>query len=110
MTATISQPVTHILLGEIFDYDELQDIAQYGANTGVHGFTYSSDLYDVWVTHGEDIASYLEDFATDCYDKSWESMILDNPNIDEDYWTTQQLREYAIWTYLELRAQEITAE
>ena len=37
-------------------------------------------------------------------------MILDNPNIDEDYWTTQQLREYAIWTYLELRAQDITAE
>ena len=108
MTATLTQSYT--LLGEEFDYDELQDIAQYGANTGVHGFTYSSDLYDVWVTHGEDVASYLEDFATDCYDKSWESMILDNPNIDEDCWTTQQLREYAIWTYLELRAQEITAE
>jgi hypothetical protein len=109
MTATVA-PVTHILLGEIFDYDELQDIAKYGANTGVHGFTYSSDLYDVWVNHGEDIASYLEDFANDCFNKSWEAMILDNPNIDEEYWTTQQLREYAIWTYLELRAQEITAE
>ena len=109
MTATIA-PVTHILLGEIFDYDELQDIAQYGANTGVHGFTYSSDLYDVWVRHGEDIADYLEEFANSCLDKSWESMILDNPNIDKESWTTQQLREYAIWTYLELRAQEITAE
>ena len=107
MTATVA-PVTHILLGEIFDYDELQDIAQYGANTGVHGFTYSSDLYDVWVDHGEDIASYLEEFANSCYDKSWESMIIDG--LDNDTWTTQEMRERAIWCYLELRAQEITAE
>ena len=107
MTATLA-PVTHILLGEIFDYDELQDIAQYGANTGVHGFTYSSDLYDVWVDHGEDIASYLEEFANSCYDKSWESMIIDG--LDNDTWTTQEMREKAIWCYLELRAQEITAE
>ena len=107
MTATLA-PVTHILLGEIFDYDELQDIAQYGANTGVHGFTYSSDLYDVWVEHGEDVASYLEEFANSCFDKSWESMIIDG--LDEDTWTTQEMREKAIWCYLELRAQEITAE
>lgn len=108
MTATLTRSYT--LLGEEFDYDELQDIAQYGANTGVHGMTYSSDLYDVWVSHGEDVASYLEDFANDCFNKSWEAMVLDSPLIDEDFWTMQQLREIAIWTYLELRAQEITAE
>ena len=108
MTATLTRSYT--LLGEEFDYDELQDIAHYGANTGVHGFTYSSDLYDVWVRHVEDVASYLEDFANDCFDKSWEAMILDSPLIAEDSWTTPQLREYAIWTYLELRAQDITAE
>ena len=108
MTATLTRSYT--LLGEEFDYDELQDIAQYGANTGVHGMTYSSDLYDVWVSHGEDVASYLEDFANDCFNKSWEAMVLDSPLIDKDSWTMQQLREIAIWTYLELRAQEITAE
>ena len=109
MTATLTQSYT--LLGEEFDYDELQDIAHHGANTGVHGMTYSSDLYDVWVRHGEDIADYLQEFADSCWsNKSWESMILDNPDIDDEYWTTQQLREYAIWTYLELRAQEITGE
>ena len=106
MTATLTRSYT--LLGEEFDYDELQDIAQYGANTGVHGMTYSSDLYDVWVNHGEDVASYLEEFANDCFDKSWEAMVLDSPLIDEDSWTTQQMREIAIWMYLELRAQEIT--
>ena len=73
-----------------------------------NGFIYSSELYDVWVNHGEDVASYLEDFANDCFDKSWEAMVLDSPLIDEDCWQTQQLREVAIWTYLELRAQEIT--
>ena len=108
MTATLSQ--TYTLLGEEFDYDELQDIAQHGANTGVHGMTYSSDLYDVWVSHGEDVRAYLEDFANACFDKSWEAMILDSPWIDKNSWTTQQLRELAIWSYLELRAQEITNE
>ena len=106
MTATLSQ--TYTLLGRDFDYDELMDIAQYGADTGVSGFTYSSDLYDVWVDHGETIADYLETFANDVYDKSWEAMILDSPRIDPDYWTSQQLKELAIWSYLELRSQEIT--
>lgn len=106
MTATLTRSYT--FLGEEFDYDELQDIAQYGANTGVHGFTYSSDLYDVWVNYGEDIASYLEEFADTCFDKSWESMIIEQ--CDPNYWTTQELREKAIWCYLELRAQEITGE
>jgi len=108
MTATMTHSYT--LLGEGFNFKEQQDIAQYGANTGVHGMTYSSDLYDVWVNHGEDVASYLEAFANDCLNKSWEAMVLDSPLLDEDYWTEQQMREVAIWTYLELRAQEITAE
>ena len=33
MTATLTRSYT--LLGREFDYDELIDIAQYGANTGV---------------------------------------------------------------------------
>ena len=55
MTATLTRSYT--LLGEEFDYDELQDIAQYGANAGVHGMTYSSELYDVWVNMVRIIAS-----------------------------------------------------
>ena len=108
MTATMTRG--YDILNRTFEYDELQDIARYGAVAGVNGFIYSSELYDVWVNHGEDIASYLDEFADACFGKSWEAMILSNPNIDSDYWTTQQLREWAIWSYLELRAQEITAE
>ena len=107
MTATIA-PVTHILLGEIFDYDELQDIAQHGANTGVHGFTYSSDLFDVFRDYNDEIDSYLEEFAQGCLGKSWEAMIIDT--LDNEQWSLQELREKAVWCYLELRAQEITAE
>ena len=37
MTALANR--TWTILGEQFEYDELKDIAQYGADTGVHGFT-----------------------------------------------------------------------
>ena len=102
MTATLTRSVD--ILNRTFEYDELCDIAQYGANAGVSGFIYSSELYDVWVEHGETIADYLEEFADSCYGKSWEAMIVDQ--LDCDDWTTQQMRELAIWTYLKLRAQE----
>ena len=50
---TVALPVTHIILGEEFDTDELRDIAEHGANTGVHGFTYSSDLHDMFDKYEE---------------------------------------------------------
>ena len=82
------------LCGVTFELDQLRDIAQYGANAGVSGFIYSSD--------------YLEDYADACFGKSWESMIVDQ--LDSEDWTMQELKEKAIWAYLELRAQEETAE
>ena len=106
MTATITRSYT--LLGREFDYDELIDVAQYGCQAGVNGFIYSSELYDVWVSHGETIADYLEEFANSCFDKSWEAMIVDQ--LDCDDWTMQELKEKAIWCYLELRAQEETVD
>ena len=80
MTATLTRSYT--LLGEEFDYDELIDIAQYGANTGVHGMTYSSDLYDVWVNHGEDVdptSKTLQTIVSTSLGKLW---CLDSPLID----------------------------
>ena len=104
MTATLTRSYT--LLNREFDYDELQDIAQHGANTGVSGFIYSSELYDVFETFYVIITDYLEEFANSCLNKSWESMILDT--LDSETWTLQELKEKAVWCYLELRAQEIT--
>ena len=106
MTATMTR--SYDILNRTFEYDELKDIAQYGANAGVSGFIYSSELYDVWEKYEDEITDYLEEFAQSCLDKTWEAMIVDT--LDCDDWTMQELKEKAIWCYLELRAQEITAE
>ena len=106
MTATLTR--SYDILNRTFEYDELQDIAQHGANAGVSGFIYSSELYDVWEVYHTIITDYLEEFAQDCLNKTWEAMIVDT--LDCDDWTMQELKEKAIWCYLELRAQEITNE
>ena len=96
------------MCGVTFELDQLRDIAQFGAVVGVNGFIYSSELHDVWERYSDEVTDYLEDYADACYGKSWESMIVDQ--LDSDDWTMQELKENAIWTYLELRAQEETAE
>lgn len=95
---TLTQPVTHVLLGEVFEYDELRDIAQYGADTGVHGFTYSSDLYDRYVSYETEIENVLEDAGFSMYEVFAE----------KEFETLQQYREWACWCYLELEASRIT--
>ena len=106
MTATMTRSVD--ILNRTFEYDELCDIARYGANAGVSGFIYSSELHDVWERYSDEVTDYLDDDADACFGKSWESMIVDQ--LDSDDWTMQELKEKAIWAYLELRAQEETAE
>jgi hypothetical protein len=96
------------LCGVTFELDQLRDIAQHGANAGVPGFIYSSELHDKWERYSDEVTDYLEDYADACFGKSWESMIVDQ--LDSEDWTMQELKEKAIWAYLELRAQEETAE
>ena len=105
---TASAIWSYDILNRTFEYDELCDIARYGANAGVSGFIYSSELYDVWEAYHTIITDYLEDFAQGCLDKTWEAMIVDT--LDCNDWSMQELKEKAIWCYLELRAQEITDE
>ncbi len=95
---TLTQPVTHVVLGEVFEYDELRDIAQYGADTGVHGFTYSSDLYDKYVSFETDIENVLEDAGYSMY----------KVFAEKEFETLQQYREWACWCHLELEARRIT--
>ena len=95
---TITQPVTHVVLGEIFDFDELKDIAKYGADTGVHGFTYSSDLADKYNTYETQIENALEDLGYTMHDIFAEI----------EFETLQQYKEWACWAFLELEAVRIT--
>lgn len=96
MTAT--QPVTHIILGETFDYDKLKDIAKHGADTGVHGFTYSSDLYDKYEEYEDEIMDLLDDLGYTISDVFQE----------RGFETLQDFKEWACWTYLEVRSAHIT--
>ena len=96
MTHTATK--THTILGEEFDMDELRDIAQHGANTGVHGFTYSSDLSDMFNTYEDEIKELLDVFGFTMHDVM----------IDRQFDTIQQYKEWACWVYLEVEAERLT--
>lgn len=96
MTTTTQQ--TYTILGEEFDFDELKDIARNGANTGVHGFTYSSDLSDMFNKYEDKIEDLLDDFGVTMHD------VMINRKFD----TVQQYKEWACWAYLEIEAGRIT--
>ena len=99
MTATLSNDtLTFVILGEVFDLAELRDISDHGANTGVHGFTYSSDLYDKYEANEDEILDVLADLGITPKDAFEE----------HDFETLQQFREYACWVYLEVKAAHMT--
>ena len=89
---------TYTILGEEFDIDELKDIARHGADTGVHGYTYSSDLCDMFNAHEDVIENMLDDIGYTMHDVM----------IDRQFDTIQQYKEWACWAYLELEAARIT--
>ena len=96
MTALANR--TWTILGEEFEYDELKDIANHGADTGVHGFTYSSDLHDIYEEY------------TDAIDERIESLGYSMAEVFEQrgFDTLQQYKEWACWVYLETEALAIT--
>ena len=95
MTATIAK--THTILGEEFDTAELQGIARYGADTGVHGFTYSSDLHDLYEEHEDELLDWLEGIGYSIHE------VFSERKFD----TLQQFKEWVCWAYLEYQAQYI---
>lgn len=96
MTATQATQ-TFTILGEEFEMDELQDIATHGANTGVHGFTYSSDLFDKYEENEDEINDYLEQLGYEMAEVF----------ATQEFETLQQYREWACWVYLEAQAATI---
>ena len=96
MTALANR--TWTILGEEFEYDELKDIAQYGADTGVHGFTYSSDLHDIYEEHTVEIDDFIESIG----------YTMGEVFTERGFDTLQQYKEWACWAYLESMAAHIT--
>ena len=99
---TACRPVSHIILGGEFDFDELQDIANHGANTGVHGFTYSSDLYDMFNKYEDQIMDELDEYCEDNFAQSAAAYIAgQHMTIVHGLCSnSESLR----WMYLEMRA------
>ena len=104
---SITAQQLHFILDQEFTLDELRDIVNHGANTGVAGLTYSSDLRNLWDKHEDYIMDWLDGFCDDTFGQSAMSYIAEQLTFDDSYWSMQQLIEYAIWMYVELRADEI---
>ena len=95
---------TYEILGEEFDFDELKDVANHGANTGVSGFTYSSDLADKFDRYEDEIMDALDEWCEDNFAQSASAYISEQLTHDDRSWTLQQFKEFACWMYLEMRA------
>lgn len=81
------------------DRSEIEDIAKHGCSGGVSGFIYSSELFDFFNEHEQDIEDVLNEL-----DLMYTDLL---PNLDDDSWTFQQLREAAVWFVVEHYCQQI---
>jgi len=89
--------MNYTVLGESFTLDELQDVSSHGANTGWHGFTYSSDLHDKYEEYETQIENALEDVG----------YTMSQVFADKEFSTLQQYKEWACWSFLELEAHRV---
>jgi hypothetical protein len=76
------------------DSSEIRDVANYGCSGGVSGFIYSSELFDFFNEHENDIEDILNEL-----DIMYTDLL---PNLSEDdSYSFQQLREAAVWFVVE---------
>ena len=102
---TIAPVQTFDILGNEFDMDALNDIATHGCAAGVSGFIYSSELHDVFEKYEEEICDFLDDHAYCVGNKSGLQMVIDT--IDAESYTLQDLKEKAVWLFVELFAVQL---
>ena len=90
----------YTILDETFTFDELKDISNHGANTGYHGFIYSSDLADKYDANEDEIDSRVYDLG----------FTIGGVMLERDMHTLQEYKEWACWFYLETSAHDIVEE
>ena len=74
--------------------DELRDIVKHGMSGGVGDFIYSSELYEFFEEHEDEIVDLLYDAG----------MPLCSLVEHDESWTLQHLREKSVWCAVELYA------
>ena len=102
MTATLSNTMFTILDQE-FDIDELRDIVNHGMSGGVSGFIYTRENVDKFDEHDDEIQDYLSDWVYDNIGGDESSFSYFAPKAED----ISQLKSTLVWSYVELKAQEI---
>ena len=97
-----------LLLGTEFDLDQLSDIATHGMAQGVAGFIYSSELADCYDENEEEILNYLDEWAFDLGEGNAMKMVIASIERNgQEFETMQQIKEHAVWMFLELMAAQL---
>lgn len=104
---TIATAQTFTILGQEFDMDALNDIATHGCAAGVSGFIYSTELCECFDANEDDIWNFLDEYAFDLGEKSGMQMVIDYVTRDDDFYTMQDIKEKAVWMYVELFAVQL---
>jgi hypothetical protein len=104
---TVTTVKTFTILDQEFDMDALNDIANHGCEAGVSGFIYSSELHDVFDKYEDKIFDYLDEYADELGNKSGMQMVIDYITSDDDYYCMQDIKEKAVWMYVELFARDL---
>ena len=104
---TVTAVKTFTILDQEFDMDALHDIATHGCAAGVSGFIYSTELCEVFDKHEDKIFDYLDDYADQLGEKSGMQMIINYVTRDDEYYTMQDIKEKAVWMYVELNAVDL---
>ena len=108
MTTATAQ--TFEILGREFDLDQLADIANHGCVAGVSGFIYSSELCIVYNENEDHIWEYLDEQADNMGENNGFRMVINAIERKQDTWTMQEVKELAVWMYVELTALETLTE
>ena len=99
---TVATVQTFDILGHEFDMDALNDIATHGCAAGVSGFIYYHECVKAFDEHDDEIQDFLSDW---CYDTGvgQSSFAYFAPDAED----ITQLKNKLVWSYVELKAQEI---
>ena len=102
ITATVSRSYT--ILDTEFDVDQLRDIVNHGMSAGVSGYIYYRETNAIFDEHDDVIQDYLSDW---CHDNSVgaSSFAYFAPDCED----ITQLKQKLVWSYVELKADEILA-
>ena len=108
MMMTTPKPL--IVCDEELEYDQCVDISNHGMSGGVSGFIYSSELFDKYQSFEDEIVEYLDEYCDDNFSQGALDYIVEQLSFDDKYWTMQELKEYAVWMYVELKVYDYLNE